>query len=111
VLSKELQDVVASAETSLSQELPDDSELFWDTWDDYVNPKHESVLLDYGAKYGYVNSILHLRDKRGVLWQIHEAGEPGRMRYNFYRFNDEAMTTTKFGPMRYSQFLNLFGDK
>jgi hypothetical protein len=112
VLSKEQQDAVDSVETSIGQgdtRITEDS--FWDTWDDYVSPKHESVLLDYGAKYGYVNSILHLRDKNGTLWQISESGKPGRMRYDFYRFNDEAMTTTAFGPMRYSHFLKVFGDK
>lgn len=75
--------------------------------DSYLGHKHESVLLDHGAKYGYTNDILHLRDKDGVLWQISENHDNGGF-YNFYRFNDEAFTTTAFGPMRYSEFLGRF---
>jgi hypothetical protein len=109
-IPEELEDVVEQASTSVGQSLP--KSYNWTEWDSVLGPKHESVILDHGGRYGYTNNILHITDKRGVLWQVVESYDSGAKHgeFIFYEFIDDKNVTRRHGPMRYSHFLQLFGD-
>ncbi len=109
ILPDELLELAEQASTSVGQDLPDSAS--WTEWDTVLGPKHESVLLDYGGSYGYVNSIMHIKDRCGVTWQVVEDYSNGAKygEYVFYEFSDDTLTTRRHGPMRYSHFVRLFG--
>ena len=110
-LNKELLDIIEQASTSVGQEL--DEPRNWTEWDSILGPKHESVLLDHGGRYGFTNNIIHITDRAGNLWQVVEDYSSGGKygEYIFYKFvGNEKGITERYGPMRYSTFLELFSN-
>lgn len=109
-LSQEVLQLIEDVNTSVGQELDTSSKP--SDWDSVMGPKHESVLLDHGGKYGFNNYIIHIPDKDGVMWQVVEVYNEGNKNgeYIFYQFQPNGVTR-RHGRMRYSEFLDLFGDK